>query len=396
MNLEELKAQFIKVLEHSQNIDKLNVDQLFDSWYKNKLQYINHFDGKLIYETAQEYQFELTPADKKSLFPNFMAWLDNYLGNCAESRANIEDIYRLFWAHPNNLFDNRLDEDYKTTKNITIPKGTKLLKSLKFITDNKKIIDDIQTKASEIVQKNKLKGKLCLSVHPLDYLSLSENTHKWRSCHALDGSYRAGNLSYMIDKSTVIAYIKSDGEYKLPHFPVDVPWNSKKWRMLLHFSTVEHTHGKYYMFFGRQYPFEITRAKNKVAQLINRLKIMDGYSLSPEMKVVEEINNYTLYEPYVLRGGKSLIPITEAVIPVAFSLNYNDVLYSTARYTPSYIIDLKYWGFLDKVEVGAPVRCLRCGTKNIKHPEQILCDDCAEKREEELNGKRSNSEGKSD
>ena len=28
-----------------------------------------------------------------------------------------------------------------------------------------------------------------------DYLSLSENAFNWRSCHALDGEYRAGNLS---------------------------------------------------------------------------------------------------------------------------------------------------------------------------------------------------------
>ena len=42
-----------------------------------------------------------------------------------------------------------------------------------------------------------MEGYLYLSIHPLDYLSISETNHGWRSCHALDGEYRNGNLSYL-------------------------------------------------------------------------------------------------------------------------------------------------------------------------------------------------------
>ena len=73
-------------------------------------------------------------------------------------------------------------------------------------------------------------------MHPLDYLSLSENTYNWRSCHSLDGEYRAGNLSYMMDKSTVICYLKSNDDVILSNFGPEVKWNSKKWRVLLYFS----------------------------------------------------------------------------------------------------------------------------------------------------------------
>ena len=40
----------------------------------------------------------------------------------------------------------------------------------------------------------------------------------------------------MVDKSTVICYLKSKEKYKLPNFPSSVLWNSKKWRVLIHFS----------------------------------------------------------------------------------------------------------------------------------------------------------------
>ena len=82
---------------------------------------------------------------------------------------------------------------------------------------------------SRLIQENTISGRLCLSVHPLDFLSLSENQHKWRSCHALDGEYRGGNLSYMCDEVTVITYLKSKEDTILPHFPSDVPWNNKSY-----------------------------------------------------------------------------------------------------------------------------------------------------------------------
>ena len=81
-----------------------------------------------------------------------------------------------------------------------------------------------------------MSGDFCISIHPLDFLTSSVNTYNWRSCHALDGEYRAGNLSYMVDKSTIICYLKGANNAKLPMFPDDVPWNSKKWRVLIYVS----------------------------------------------------------------------------------------------------------------------------------------------------------------
>jgi hypothetical protein len=60
------------------------------------------------------------------------------------------------------------------------------------------------------LQQNKITGRLCFSVHPLDFLSMSENNCGWRSCQALDGDFRAAALAYMIDSSTVVAYIEEE------------------------------------------------------------------------------------------------------------------------------------------------------------------------------------------
>ena len=128
------------------------------------------------------------------------------------------------------------------------------MKALKFFIDNEGALRHYQDRISNIIQANSFSGILCLSIHPLDYLSSSENMSNWRSCHALDGEYAAGNLSYMTDPSTIICYLKSNDENDviLPMFPPDVPWNSKKWRCLLHFSD-----DKDMMFMSKHYPFHL-------------------------------------------------------------------------------------------------------------------------------------------
>lgn len=125
----------------------------------------------------------------------------------------------------------------------------KLVKAFKYFEENPRSLEDIQNYASRIIQEDKIEGTLCFSVHPLDFLSVSENTYNWRSCHALDGEYRAGNLSYMVDRSTFICYLRGAENQKLPHFPEDVLWNSKKWRMLLYMEDKRRG-----LMAGRQYP----------------------------------------------------------------------------------------------------------------------------------------------
>lgn len=61
----------------------------------------------------------------------------------------------------------------------------------------------------------------------LRFLTSSVNTYNWRSCHALDGEYRAGNLSYMADNVTFMCYIKGEAKLQYPFLPHGISWNSK-------------------------------------------------------------------------------------------------------------------------------------------------------------------------
>lgn len=91
------------------------------------------------------------------------------------------------------FFDNRVLLPYPS---FNIPLGSKLSKSFKRFINSQEIVRWAQDTASRYMQENKIEGYLYLSIHPLDFLTISENNENWWSCQSLDGDYRSGNLSY--------------------------------------------------------------------------------------------------------------------------------------------------------------------------------------------------------
>ena len=84
---------------------------------------------------------------------------------------------------------------------------------------------------SLMLNQKKLKGTLCLSIHPLDYMTMSDNCNEWSSCMSWmdDGDYRGGTVEMMNSPYVVVAYLKSNDK-KLTWYTGE--WNSKLWRSL--------------------------------------------------------------------------------------------------------------------------------------------------------------------
>lgn len=84
---------------------------------------------------------------------------------------------------------------------------------------------------SRILNDSYVKGTMCLSIHPLDYITMSDNPYDWESCMNWmnEGQYRMGTVEMMNSPVVVVAYLK--GEKPL-RFAYDNYWNGKKWRNL--------------------------------------------------------------------------------------------------------------------------------------------------------------------
>jgi hypothetical protein len=259
-----------------------------------------------------------------------------------------------------------------------------LVKAFKFFEDNKDILYHLQSEASRIIQEDKIEGTLCFSVHPLDYLSVSCNTYNWRSCHALDGEYRAGNLSYMVDKCTMVVYLKGADNVNIPLFPDDVPWNSKKWRVLWYVADEME-----YMFAGKQYPFESWEGMEQARNIF--LNLFPGWAelgantwcrwTDPVITSIEDSHGYRrdITGMHIAMRGQ-LKPLDSIIIDGDNALQFNDVLRSSC-YRPHYTAPYNYSyypPYTSKLIVGGPVLCLHCGHELITNPEAMRCDYCEE------------------
>lgn len=379
--IQEIKKDFDKVIIYSQNIEEPKTDKLFETWLKNKANFIEIF-GDLIYEYPEKISFELSPEAKHERVINFV---DEVYNNWRYS-----DLSDFIAEQEEGFFSNITIKDYTAPNGKTITKGTKLVKAFKYFVENEMPLTYLQNKASQIIQENKIEGRLCLSVHPLDFLSISETTHNWRSCHSLDGEYRAGNLSYMMDSSTFICYLKSDNDVKLPNFPEEIPWNSKKWRVLMFRSN-----DKNMFFAGKQYPFSTASGMNILLEKIfAEVKLISNDSLFYKWSEWNE----TIYPTVNISKDNSLelrmffVPYNNGFIKInnmikdkKGSKHFNDLLYSST-YIPQYIVKFYTPTFGDpemlinektKFGIGEFTYCLHCGEKEIfSGAETMRCESC--------------------
>ena len=228
--MREIQKTFDKILMNSQLItkDSLNTDPIFKNWSKNKSRFFEAFGGQLIYEFPTPISFEVDADRQNRLADNFIKKV--FHQQKKYPNGTFFDFIRL---NANSFLTNHTEKDFNYA-DIHIKKGEKISKSFKYFFTDEKLVRELQDLYSTYQTQKTLTGKLCLSIHPLDYISISNNAHGWRSCHALDGEYCAGNLNYMQDTTTIVAYIKSDKDMQIEGFPEDVLWNSKKWRMLIH------------------------------------------------------------------------------------------------------------------------------------------------------------------
>ena len=400
--IRKIQEQFELVIHYSQEIPKVpgqrfvNTDSLFEEWLEAKRDFIEAFGGKLIVELPGKVTFELSQEEKIKRVKDFLTTVD----------CNYEnpDLARFIDIQKEGFYENKVIEDFEYCGE-KIPKGMKVIKAFKFFEKNPKKLEDLQNAASMLIQEDKITGVLCLSVHPLDYISASENCHSWHSCHALDGDYRAGNLSYMVDKHTIMCYLRADNcDYILPDFPSEVPWNSKKWRVWIHLSDSWDI-----MFAGRQYPFTsnvgLHLAKKELIEPTLNVRFTDftNQYLTGGIKLKMERENFLpsfeedLFDKYMVINSRA-VPLQDVIVDAPGSLDFNDLLRSSC-YVPQYAYRVKqvthwYWGdshyrtivhstydesdrIMPKFRIGGRVSCVMCGNQ-LDYSGSFVCEECSE------------------
>lgn len=138
-----------------------------------------------------------------------------------------------YWTLAENKYDGEAFViELKDGKKYTVSTGCKPMKALAKIAEAYNIegFEDFRICHSLVHNQRKIVGDISLSIHPLDYWTMSDNTNGWDSCMSWEnyGGYRQGTVEMMNSPSVVVAYMSS----KEPMRIGDLNWNNKKWRQL--------------------------------------------------------------------------------------------------------------------------------------------------------------------
>ena len=191
---------------------------------------------------------------------------------------------------------------------VKISSGMKPMKIVsKFIDkfgtqEDKEMFERFRIWHSQLLNQKSIDGELCLSIHPLDFMTMSDNNNGWSSCmhwtnkygDSDPGDYRAGTVDCMNSPYIIIAYLHNNKHpFKLND---GWEWNSKRWRELFIINEGSITEIK-------GYPYQDENLTNTCLMWIKELAEKNlGWTYDDEevnMKQPYESDGVTFYFDYI-------------------------------------------------------------------------------------------------
>lgn len=230
-----------------------DVDWLLRFWREAKAEYLTKlFGDKLILERSFEYardtgdiqrDMEEMVSEQHMFLRHFSDKFCKAVNFYDETMYNDDNKYRAvrsILGFANHLVDNIIQLPFGMShytfyiegKSFTVQNGQKITRAIGHICKMIGLEDEwekFRIAHSLVLNQKKIKGTMCLSIHPLDYATASDNDNGWSSCMSWreEGCYRMGTVEMMNSPMVICAYVKSD---KAEMCIDNRPWNSKKWR----------------------------------------------------------------------------------------------------------------------------------------------------------------------
>lgn len=246
-----------------------DIDTLLQPWKSAKSQYLYKLLGEET-QIRKSISYSLSSdalKDKLEImfrnsdfFYNYRAWYKKYhnpmvrfdptiaspdsLGwdLITESEKDFVDLCYLITAE--NLYTNTCEAIIRKPITVKKPDGhkfkifpeSKLMRILAKIASafNIEGFEEFRIAHSNIMAEAIKTGTLVLSIHPLDFMTMSNNNNDWSSCMRWDyddpGDYCQGVVEMMNSPCVIEAYIESSSNSLT--LGSNFEWNSKRWREL--------------------------------------------------------------------------------------------------------------------------------------------------------------------
>lgn len=213
---------------------------------------------------------------------------------------------------------------------------------------------------------------LCLSIHPLDFITMSDNNSDWKSCMSWmnDGEYKQGTLEMLSSSYCVVAYL-ADGKEKLQWYDYKThpsfSWNSKKWRQLLFVHPA-------FIVGNRNYPNDIPEVEELAMKWLRELAETANFSHYRNERVKLTNNRDTKEET-----------IPSFFLSLEMNQMYNDLnenYYYLAEDLTQYLSSHSYPYYSAEyhfcLNLSGTAHCVSCGDPitDTPDPRFLTCNDC--------------------
>lgn len=314
-----------------------------------------------LYDKMHKVVKSIDPLREKIL--NYLAQYNNTRSYAyGRTRDSLRDIFNLYVFDANAFINNSFD--YETiefnigdNKKFKMNRGCKIMKILRklaILVDSEAFFESNRLRQSQIMNDARIKATLCLSIHPIDYLTASLNENNWRSCMNWDdGEYRRGVIEMMNSPYVIVAYLTSNKEHL--YIANDLRWNSKKWRefFIVHPNTISAIKG---------YPYWNRELEDTVLNWLRELYDDGSYASKIvtwqcDNSIVDKENNIDIC--FSFECG-----------PAMYNDFYNDNTYhSIIRKNTRGRVEINYSGASE---------CVICGSSNsaFDNESEVCCSDC--------------------
>lgn len=258
---------------------------------------------------------------------------------------------------------------YLDKKPLFIKSNTKIMRAIRKVLlyldyPRMDLFDQWRNEVSDIGALQRIKGNLVLSIHPLDFLTLSDNNCGWYSCVSMQvDSNQAGEMSntlteMMNSNCVIVAYLESNHNKFVFNFN-EIP--NKSWRQLFYCH-------KDIICGGKPYPYTNDSLTKEVLSILAELALTNlswQYTYGPQLyKDIHSYNSKNIRNYQLKEDKKQIIFYTYGY--------YNDMVVDH---------ETNYWCIRNRVPrgkkicVSGPATCLTCGEKIIPNLKNILDKD---------------------
>ena len=322
-------------------------DKFFDDWAMAKNLFLaNYFNGSLILKKKVLLEKD-TSEMEKSVERIWSMIVDSaFLALPGDDFCAMKRIMTV-----GSLSRNEIDYEAEVNsrasgKKVKIQKGARVSRVLKHFVMPQDL-ENIQVEYSKAFNDKMLSGWLNISIHPLDYLTMSINNSGWQSClNAYHGCYRAGAGALMNSPNSMIAYFTTT-EQDTVELTDTLDWNDKKWRTVLSVNEGKYIH------VNRQYPYTSDMLREELMNFAQEI-------FFPE----EEMSKTTNKEDY----------------DIHVSLN-EDIMYNDAKYHATWVRIVKKRKPSIKnttLVISDNGTCPCCGEEKVDMSRHFECADCGD------------------